>query len=209
MFLTASVLVSKSFDYLRNKEQLGYGVGCGFLASSGVIGFKVHASSQEHKHSYIKVHQKIEHFVYVIAKKAIEDLTDEEFENLKESRIKKLLADHKQLKDEFAMNWSEIINREYVFDRFELSARVTKSCTKSDLQDFYNSFMLPENMRKLSVQVIGNQESEENILENTKDRELNIEIISEKLSENENVITDIEEFKRELFLHPVVEFQVE
>jgi nardilysin len=208
--LIASFLSPKCFDYLRNKEQLGYSVGCSFDETKGVLGIIVHVSSQEHKHSHAKVLQKMDIFMNEIAKAAIQNISDEEFESFKQSRVKMLVADHVKLSDEVQRNWNEIRDQDYVFNRAELSAKVTKSLTKDDFQQFFESFTKPENTRRLSVQVIGNQQIDGVLEGNDSDRVLKVEFMVEKLTEDENLIgEDIKDFQKNKYLHPVVKFEIE
>lgn len=207
--LIVIILNPKAYDYLRSKEQLGYGVACQFAENGGIIGLNVIVLSQEQKHSYAKVCEKMEIFIKEVARKTIEEMTDEEFENFKDSRIKTLLAEDLDLESEARIFWSEIKDQEYIFNRKELAAKVTKELTKADLQKFFKSFTQPENMRKLSVQVIGHATSGVEMKPNDNERELNVEFITEKISEDENVFSNIEEFQRDLLLHPVVKFKID
>lgn len=156
----------------------------------------------------MKVYEKLDIFMNEIAKKIINDLSDEDFENFKESRLKLLMASDKQLSEERRRNWDEILDLEYVFDRNQLAAKSTKSLTKSELQDFFKSFTRPESMRKLSIQVIGSKQVDEPVGETVKDSKPKIQFITEKFSENESVIENIEEFQSNLLLFPFPKFQI-
>lgn len=158
--------------------------------------------SQEGKNPYRKVSKEMNTFMKEICKKAIAELTDGEFSTLKEARIKSFLAEDTHLKDEVSRNWAEIKNHDYIFDRRMLCAEDMRSITKSDLQDFFDSFTQTENMRKFGIYVIGNLPESGN--STVEERELKLEIIHEKLNDDETVINDIEEFRRDLYLHPVV-----
>lgn len=204
--LVASILDPKAFHYLRNQEQLGYSVGIRYFHSEGIIGLATHVISQERKHRYSKVQSKMESFISEVAKNVIEELTEEEFETFKESRIKSLLADFSSAQAEATANWKEITQQDYIFDRYELSAKVTGSLTKQDLLDFFNS-TTQENFRKLSIAVIGSAQQSE--VEGKKNEELKAQLITDKLTENENVIADIEEFRNRLELQPVLKFAIE
>jgi nardilysin len=59
-----SILKPKAFDFLRTKEQLGYSVGCDLEDNDGIIGIVIHVSSQEHKHPYREVLEKMETFMH-------------------------------------------------------------------------------------------------------------------------------------------------
>ena len=202
--LIEMILNPKAYDYLRTKEQLGYGVACQMEEKGGLIGISIIVLSQENKNSYKKVIAKMDHFMNEIAKKTIEELTDDEFMKFKDARIKRLLAEDLDLNTEVAKSWNEIKEHDFIFERYELSADDTRTITKSDLQDFFESFTQFENMRLFSVQVIGNPTTSGGEPENAKRGDLKLELLTEKLHENENLITDIEHFRKDLFLHPVV-----
>jgi nardilysin len=205
--ILVSTLEPKAFDFLRTKEQLGYQAGCMLNNNDGVIGIIVYVLSQEDKHPYSEVTQKMETFMNEVAKTAIDELTDVEFESFKQARVRALLVNERTLSDEHTKDWTEIKNNEYIFNRSELAAKVTKPLTKADLQEFFRSFTKPENMRKLSVQVIGSKENSQEINPNG---ELKMTIMSDKLTEDEqHVGEDIKEFQKSLVLHPIVRFKVE
>lgn len=207
--LLEAILNPKAYEYLRSKEQLGYGVGLQVEEFAEVTFVNLFVMSQEGKNSYSKVAGKMDIFMNEIAKKAIEGLSDEDFETFKEARIKMLLTEQMTLVTEANKNFNEIAEQDYVFDRYELSAKITRALTKFDLQEIFKTFTSPENMRKLSVQVIGNKKTEENSLDNIKDREFKVKFLEQKLTDDENVITDIDEFHATLLLHPVVKFEIQ
>lgn len=208
MRLLESILNPKAFEYLRTKEQLGYSVGVELESHAGVIGLSVFVSYQEHKHSRSEVYQKMETFMNEVAKEIIEELTDDEFESHQESRINLMSAEDLDLETEAARNWKEITEFNYVFNRFEMAAKVTKNLTKSDLQNFFKCFTDPEKLRKLSVQVIGNKVSDEDFIDPLKEDELEVQLMTDKLTSNEMLITNIDEFRRKLLLHPAVRSQI-
>lgn len=203
--LIEAILNPKAYDFLRSKEQLGYGVACQVEEKGGLIGLNVLVLSQEGKNPYKKVCEKMDVFMNEIAKKTIEELTDEEFAKFRDARIKQMFAENLDLNVETSKHWSEISEHDYIFDRFALSAEDTKKLTKTDLQEFFESFTQPENIRMLSVQVIGTRlDKDEDPSLNDINRELKVEFIPEKISENENVIKSIDDFRSQLYLHPIV-----
>lgn len=206
--LVEAILNPKAYDYLRSKEQLGYAVACQLEKKGGTIGLSVIVLSQEHKHPFTEVQQKMKTFISEVARKTFEDLTDEDFENFKDSRIKKLLAEDLDLATEVANNWYEVKEQDFVYDRLELAANVTRTLTKSELQEFFKTFTQPDNMRMLNVQVIGNMQTEETSTENIKDKDLVIQLMTEKVTEDENVITNIDALREQMFLHPSLKFEV-
>lgn len=206
--LIVKIVNPKAFDFLRSKEQLGYGVAGQFEEAGGILGLNVIVSSQEGKNSYKKVGLKMETFMNEIVRKAVEELTDEEFESLKESRIKTLLSDDLDLSAEIAKNWLEITEEDYVFNKYELAAKVTKELSKSELQDFFKSFTQPENKRMLSVNTIGNKHDDESVNETTKKQKMVLEFLTDKLMNDETVITNVEDFHSDLELYPVAKFEL-
>lgn len=202
--LVESILSPKAYDFLRSKEQLGYGVACKLDTKADVVGISLIVLSQETKHNFKSVFEKMNIFIDEVASKAFEELSDEDFEKLKESRIKTLTAEHRTLSEEANRNWHEISEQDYVFDRFELAAEGTRALTKIELQEFFKSFTNPDKVRKLSVQVIGNS-----VTDIPKSQGFNVEFFSEKIPDLEiSAIEDIEEFQSNLTLYPVVKFEL-
>lgn len=196
--LIKSILHPKAFDFLRNKQQLGYSVGVRFESEIDVYGLSVYVSSQETKHSYQEVYQIMELFMNEHAIVAIRDLEDEEFENFKDSLIKTLSADDLELADEVGRNWKEITKAKFTFNRNKLSINALKSLTKFDLQAFFESFTKPEKLRKLNIQVIGKGAGEQavEIPENT------LQFMTKQANGKENLVTNVNEFKKNLIFHP-------
>jgi secreted Zn-dependent insulinase-like peptidase len=191
----------KVYDHLRSKQQLGYAVGCSFESYGGILGIAIIVISQEHKHKFTEIYQKINEFLETIIRPAIDEITDEEFENFKDAHIKDLQSEILTLSSEVSDNWDQIDTEYYTFNTDEVNAEVSKQLTKEDLQQFYHSFMDVENQRVLCLQIIGNEMKQEATAEN---KELNVELITDKFHNNENVITDIDEFQKHLHLYDVV-----
>lgn len=204
--LVESILNPKAYDFLRSKEQLGYGVGCKLESKGDAVGISLIVLSQESKNIYSKVYEKMNVFMSEVAAKAINELSDEDFESFNESRVKLLSAGHRTLSEEANVNWFEITEHDYVFDRFDLAAKGTKALTKLDLQEFFRSYMQPDKVRKFSVQIVGNPETDAAVV---KRQGLNVELLSEKLSDDETVISNIDEFRSQLTIYPIVRFELE
>ena len=181
-------------DYFENISYLDNGIVFG-SSDGNVLGLNLSISSQEGKISYSEVLEKIEIFINEVSKKAIEGLTDEDFENAKQEKIKELISKYADVSHEVDRNWTEIRKRDAMFNRKEVMVETLKTLTKLELQEFFKSITQPGKMRKLSVQVIGNKEGEE------VNEDYAFEFITEKLSDDENLITNIEEFQRTLLLH--------
>jgi secreted Zn-dependent insulinase-like peptidase len=191
----------KVFDFLRSQHQLGYDVGASLETNGGTLGFGIYVVSQENKHKFTEVHEKIDEFVV----KMLEDvssISDQEFEILKKNRLKTLKADDMTLGEEFARNWLTIQNEYYMFNRQEIFANVTAKLTKAEFIYFVNSFLQPEKQRSVCIQVIGTEG--EGSDENEIDDDVTVEFITEKHGDDENVISDIEAFQRNLYLYPAL-----
>jgi secreted Zn-dependent insulinase-like peptidase len=193
--LLEGVLHTKAFASLRTKDQLGYDVGIKLEENSGILGLTLFLTSQEHKNSYSLVNKKMESFMTGLAQKIVEELSDEEFESLKQSRIKGLLGDDTGLYYEASRYWGEITEEDYLFNRHELAVQVTRALRKSELQDFFKS-LTQRNVRKLTVQVIGNSQA--------NDDDLQVKFLNEKLSSDEKVITNLDAFHTAMHVYPVV-----
>lgn len=205
--LIVAILNPKSYDYLRSKEQLGYGVGVQFEEKGRIIGINVLVLSQESKHTYEEVGNKMRIFMNDVSLKTIEGLTDEEFESFKDARVKLLSAEDLDLNTEVSRNIYEINNQEYVFEKNELAVKLTKAFSKQELQEFFKSFTQAGNIRKLTVQVVGNRKKVEGA--DANDRFVGVEFITEKLNVDEKIITDFEAFHDTSYLYPVAGFQLE
>jgi nardilysin len=194
----------KTYDYLRSKYQLGYVVGCGIDQTSEVLSFYLVVLSQEHKHKFNVVQEKMDDFIDNTIKTAIDELKDEDFDNLREATIKELQAEVLTLDGEVNQNYNEISEEFYLFDRKELLEIIAQRLTKSEFQEFFHSFIDLDKQRVLCTHSIGNEKPEGEQEANVENvNEVNVEFITDKLGD-ERVITNIEEFQKDLYLYPSV-----
>lgn len=183
------------FDILRTKEQLGYAISCSHRANNGILGFSLTLQIQEEKFTTVAVNERIEKFLREDFVTVLNKLTDEEFETVQSSLIKLKKMQEVEMETENNRLWSEITSSEYLFTRFDLEAEMINRFKKQDVVDFYINSLLKAS--KLSIQVIGNKGSE-------SDEDTGVPIL--KVLENQtgcdddNVITDIIEFKNQLEL---------
>jgi len=196
------IIDPKVYDILRSKQQLGYAVGCQIDSFGGVQGVSIVVMSQEHKHKFSAIHSKIDEFMDTVVIPAINDMSQEEFEKVKDARVKELQQDLLGLDDETSLNWEEIENEHYLFEKAEVFIEVTKQLTLEEFKEFFNSFASPEKQRKLCIQIIGSEETDENVT--TVDDVMNVEFISKKYTDH-NLIVDIEAFQKDLHLYPVLD----
>lgn len=196
-----SILYQKAFDSLRSKDQLGYSVGTSIANHNEIMGFSIYVESQENKNSHVVVQEKMEAFMTVEAKKLIEDLSDEEFEDYRQALVKALQADELDLSVEFSRHWKEIVAGDFMFDRKELTTKVAKELTKIEIQESFKQ-ITQQNVRKLTIQVVGGTQNE------SSSDDLVVEFLSEKLSDTEKIVTNVERFHYAMSLYPVVKPQV-
>ena len=108
-----------------------------------------------------------------------------------------------RLESEFWRNWTEIINREYLFNRREQEINLLQSCDKSKMIEFVSNFLSKEskNYRKLSVQVIGSEVVSEETLDDKPDEstyDLRYHAV-----DNETFVDNIYDYKQTLKSYPV------
>ncbi|KAM8719591.1 hypothetical protein ACLKA7_005775 [Drosophila subpalustris] len=143
------------FDQLRTKEQLGYHVGATVRMNYGIAGYSIVVNSQETNTTASHVDKRIEHFRNSMMQ-MIEQMPAEEYEHIKDSLIKLKMVADMALSSEVNRNWSEIHNEEYMFDRRRQQIEVLRTLEKSEIVSFLLHNEL-DNLRKVSVQVIGHQ----------------------------------------------------
>lgn len=200
MDLVVNIIGEPLMDYLRTKEQLGYHVWCVSKNTSGVLGLEIGVSSVESKHSSELIHSRIENFVVHDLKKLIDEMTDEQFNTIKNAEIKmKRIADV-DLNQEVSRNWLEITTNQYIFNHRNIDANILATFTKADLSNLYYSKINTTEARKLTIQVIGIVVDEVEL----NDQPLNLQLITEAGDAQlcGTIITDIEEYKKELIVYP-------
>lgn len=126
----------------------------------------------------------------------LEDLSDEEFEANKISLIKLKKLDDVEMESENNRHWFEITSSEYIFDRLDKEAEMIGKLTKQEVQDFYKNVMLKS--PKLSIQVIGNKDSEIDDEQQEDDQLMLLKILQIDRKNGENVIKDVGEFRDSL-----------
>ncbi|XP_058075334.1 nardilysin-like isoform X3 [Magnolia sinica] len=142
------------FDQLRTKEQLGYVVECGPRMTYRVLGFCFRVQSSKYNPSYL--HGRIDNFINLVPK-LLDGIDDESFENYRSGLIAKKLEKDPSLTYETSHHWNQIVDKRYLFDMSKLEAEELKHIQKSDLVDWYNTYLrLPSpKCRQLAIHVWG------------------------------------------------------
>ena len=101
----------------------------------------------------------------------LEQLDDEEFNQAVTTLVKLKSQVDVTLAEEVNRNWSEIVSREYMFDRRETEIKFLESCDKKQMVDFVSLLINKANSerRKLSVQVVGGNEISEDTMDDNPD----------------------------------------
>ncbi|CAO1415527.1 unnamed protein product [Diamesa serratosioi] len=202
-----NVITEPLFDLLRTKDQLGYSVDCELLEISGILGIVFGLTSLENNHSSAMIRARIERFVVEDLKKILEEMTEERFNTIKNAQIKMNHVADVQLMQQIKRNWSEITLNQFNFNHRALNAELLATFTKADLLNLYYSKMNTSEARKLTIQLIGSAVDE---IESNDDQQLNLQLITENDDDQTcgTLITDIEEYKKDLFVHPTIVFKV-
>ncbi|XP_014089704.1 nardilysin [Bactrocera oleae] len=221
------------FDTLRTKEQLGYYVSASVRMNYGIIGYSIAVNSQETKFSAAHVDERIEVFRGKMLQ-ILEEMSEEDFEHVRESLIKIKQVVDISLAEEVSHNWEEITSEEYVFDRRRREVDVLRALAKQDIIDFCLNNERT-NLRKLSVQVIGNKDAarskraakrdeensnEDNAGSSGSETEVDDEELFNALASKLDVrfipkegdattIVDIKDFKENLHIYPFTKTKLE
>ncbi|XP_032680712.1 nardilysin-like isoform X2 [Odontomachus brunneus] len=219
------MLEEPMFNQLRTKEQLGYEVRCDHKNSYGVLGVCITVFTQADKYTTEHVDERIEEFMKSFAT-TLENITDDELNSFKETLKKKKMCADIYLKQEFDRNWTEIEMENYMFDRLQREVVALRAITLDDLKKWYAKYMMNgEYFRKLSLQVIGNNGA--TIAEAKTDGDVSRDIklketfnmtevckkdktyclkyvIDEQLDKKVRNIIDIEDFKKQLDIYPMI-----
>ena len=159
------------FDVLRTKEQLGYSVYSMLRNTHGITGISVTVNTQATKFTPDHVDTRIEAFLEWFVREKLEQLDDEEFNQAVTTLVKLKSQVDVTLAEEVNRNWSEIVSREYMFDRRETEIKFLESCDKKQMVDFVSLLINKANSerRKLSVQVVGGNEITEDTMDDNPD----------------------------------------
>ena len=148
------------FDILRTKQQLGYTVYCSCeYSEGGILGYSVTVETDSDKYNADEIDLKIKDFLKMFSEKI---KAEDGYDKYVNSYIKSLKHADLSVSDEATRNWSEIYYQDYIFDRRYRSIEMAKQIDKQELLDFMQKYILDQdNVRMLSVQVIGHPSDED------------------------------------------------
>jgi nardilysin len=199
--LLITILEEPIFDILRTKEQLGYTVGIRSSTARDHLTFNIYVKYQEDKFSSKLISTRIQNFMKIDARKILNDLSEENFNKIKESQIQLKKTPFNDLQSEVYSNSSQVKYNWLMFDKREKEALILESIMKEDVVSFYESKIHSSDLRVLCIQLLGNA----NPSESAQESDLKLTLITEQ-EEGENVVTDLDEFKRGLEPYPKLKF---
>ncbi|XP_043528977.1 nardilysin-like [Frieseomelitta varia] len=219
--LLIMIMEEPVFNQLRTLEQLGYNVFCLLKDTFGILGYTVTVYTQADKYSTEFVDQRIEAFLEMF-NNILKETSEDDLDSVKEAVIKLKQCADIHLKEEVDRNWTEIISGDYMFDKIEKELNMIEHIKIDELREWMRSHTLNgSNFRKLSVQVVGTANSADTDTENNKDIEANATDSNSKIKKHGDVkyslnyvpateldksalhITNIEEYKNQLYIYPV------
>jgi insulysin len=81
----------------------------------------------------------------------IQKMSDKKLEKWKETLIKEISEENKNLYEEYSKNMSEIMSEDCMFDLVDILRQTVKDLTKQDVIDFYNHYFIDHTNRKVRV----------------------------------------------------------
>jgi insulysin len=141
LHLTENFLKTKFYDMLRTKETLGYvvellaAVSCKYYCIVCLV--QSNSKTPEFCASRVRKFMK-ESF------KLIKDISDEEFKKLIDSQLSKINVKDNNLRITFLLNWEEIKDETYKFDKKERNIEILKNCNKEEFIKFYEKYFIKE-----------------------------------------------------------------
>ncbi|KAK1353121.1 Insulinase Peptidase family M16 family protein [Heracleum sosnowskyi] len=142
------------FNQLRTKEQLGYVVDCSPRVTYRILGFCFRVQSSEY--NPIHLQGRIDEFINSL-ENLLNGLDDESFMNYKSGLTAKLLEKDPSLAYETNRFWGQIVDQRYVFDLSEKEATELDSIRKSDVVNWYKTYLRQPSpkCRRLAVRLWG------------------------------------------------------
>ncbi|XP_041370738.1 insulin-degrading enzyme-like [Gigantopelta aegis] len=120
------------FSVLRTDQQLGYIVDSDIWSSCGVKGLRIIVQSDKTP-DYVTKH--IDAFLHS-AEKTLRSMHDKAFKELVESMSSKLKEKPQDMAAQCDKYWTEITDREYIFERDKIELECLNTLTKSELYTF-------------------------------------------------------------------------
>ncbi|KYN32532.1 Nardilysin, partial [Trachymyrmex septentrionalis] len=195
------------FEKLQNwelDEQLPFKIVLSDLDDiNGILGFSITTCTEANKCTTEYMNGEIEIFLQVF-NEILRNLEDKELDCFK----KRLILDKKNeyaddnVKKVVDRKWNEILNGEYIFDRYEKEMLAIKNITIDDLKKCFTKHIENgSNFRKLSIHIVENDPEkiavEKENIENPEAEHFTLEYIKDDCH-----IVDVEDNKKYLYAYP-------
>lgn len=145
--LFAQLIDEPAFDTLRTKEQLGYVVFSSALNTHGTVNLRILIQS-ERDTAFLE--SRIDAFLAKMGQ-ILQDMSEEEFERHRTALCKTLLQRYKNLSEENSRFTTAIYIGDYNFLNKERKAALVERLSKTDMLQFYNSFVVSKDASKLVI----------------------------------------------------------
>ncbi|XP_065834712.1 nardilysin-like [Oscarella lobularis] len=179
------------FDILRTKEQLGYSVYPTCRCTHGVLGFSVTVVTQVEKFSVEHITKRIESFLNEFCT-TLRQMDQDDFDESVDAFIELKLHEDLSLEEEVEINWPEVIEQAYVFDRRQKEAKILESFTRVDVADWLKTHITAGQARRsLTIQVSGHSSADAK------------SAMSETGDDGVVVVDDVLQFKNSLSAFPL------
>ncbi|KAM3142497.1 hypothetical protein pb186bvf_005399 [Paramecium bursaria] len=156
--ILANMLKSPFFQQLRTKEQLGYAVFSMISDIRGVQGLSFLIQSNSKSPNYVQ--QRIKLFLHEQMFNTIKELTEEQFQEYKESVRVELIEKDYSLNKESGRFWLELQKHQGLFNRRQLKLQILPAITIDEVKQFYQQNII-ERPRSIEIHAISPTHVEE------------------------------------------------
>uniref|UniRef100_A0A914WWZ8 Insulin-degrading enzyme n=1 Tax=Plectus sambesii TaxID=2011161 RepID=A0A914WWZ8_9BILA len=132
--LLKQIFAEPMFDTLRTHEQLGYFVACQMRWSNGTIGLKLVVQGEPDP-TYLE--ERVEIWLNTMRDNIVQ-MSEEEFQTHIDSLLSDKLEDYNRLIELADTFWSEILDREYNFNRQENECEHLRKVKKTDILKYFD-----------------------------------------------------------------------
>lgn len=145
--LLVTILHEPCFNQLRTKEQLGYVVFSSLRLTRNYLGYRILIQS-ERSNDYLRT--RIENFLTTL-KQYLTDMSEESFENFKNTLIDKKLIKLKNLGEESTKFWNLITDGYYDFKINDKLIEQVKQVSKQEFLEFFDQFINPASAKSNKI----------------------------------------------------------
>ncbi|XP_011065921.1 PREDICTED: nardilysin-like [Acromyrmex echinatior] len=173
---------------------------CDIKNINGILGYFITICAEADKYTTEYMDQSIEKYL-TLFKEILKDISEEEFNNYKES-IKQSWHIHDVYK-KVARNWNEITKFEYMFNRFQKRKLALKNIKIDEIRKWFEEHTLNgKNFRKLSIQIAGTPKKEVNEASYSAKK---LQYFALNYIINDQQYQTVVDYKKKLYIYPVSE----